>query len=36
MTLNKQTMKERNGDVDVSANLLDSLAPDINVPYETE
>ena len=32
MTSNKQTMKKRNNDVDVGANLLDSLVPDINVP----
>ena len=32
MSSNKQTMKKRDDDVDVSANLLDSLVPDINVP----
>ena len=33
MTSIKQTMKKRYDDVDGGANLLDSLVPDINVPF---
>ena len=32
MSSTKQTMKKRNDDVEASANLLDSMVPDINVP----
>ena len=32
MSSTKQTMEKRNSDVDASANLLDSLVPDIDVP----
>ena len=32
MSLTKPTMKKRNDDVEASANLLDSMVPDINVP----
>ena len=32
MSSTKPTMKKRNDDVEASANLLDSMEPDINVP----
>ena len=32
MSSTKQTTVKRNDDVDTSANLLDSLVPDIDVP----
>ena len=35
MSSTKQTMEKRNDDVDTSANLLDSLVPDIDVPIMT-